>query len=212
MVDKELDLAARLAQAIKAYEASWKPVDSELYDLCRRRAGHDDFADVYTKVAVIGRVYEAGVARAWRGEGDPESEVTGVLIQHADLIQNGLAHFGNRSFDRQAAAWIVELHGHLARAISLRTDGVFLASFVSKYLHFHSPVVPIYDSNAQAAIGRFVDRALAGPIRDALGTLPEWARAYRNFVASFVVLYERAHAETPLKPTVKELDHLLWQK
>lgn len=33
-----------------------------------------DFADVYTKVAMIGRVYEAGVARAWRGEGDPETE------------------------------------------------------------------------------------------------------------------------------------------
>ena len=210
MVDEELDLTARLTQAIKAYEASWKPVDSELYDLCCRRPGHDDFADVYTKVALIGRVYEAGVARAWRGEGDPESEVTRVLIEHADLIKNGLARLGNRSFDRKTAAGIVELHGHLARAISYRTDGVFLASFVSKYLHFHSPVVPIYDSNAQAAIGGFVDWALVGLIRDSLATLPEWARAYRNFVAAFVVLYERAHAETPLKPTVKELDHLLW--
>jgi hypothetical protein len=71
--------------------------------------------------------------------------------------------------------------------------------------------VPIYDSSAQAAIGKFVDRKLVGPIRDALASLPEWARAYRSFVASFVVLYERAYAETPLKPTVKELDHLLWQ-
>jgi hypothetical protein len=157
------------------------------------------------------RVYEAGVARAWRGEGDPESEVTGILIEQADLVQNGLRSLENRSFDQQIAAEIVELHGHIARAISHRTAGVFLASFVSKYLHFHSPVVPIYDSNAQAAIGQFVDWKLADTIRDALTTLPEWARAYRNFVAAFVVLHERAHAETPLKPTVKELDHLLWQ-
>ena len=71
MVDEELDLTARLDQAIKSYEARWKSVDNELYDLCRRRPSHDDFADVYTKVAVIGRVYEAGVARGWRGEGDP---------------------------------------------------------------------------------------------------------------------------------------------
>ena len=70
---------------------------------------------------------------------------------------------------------------------------------------------PIYDSYAQAAIGQLVDRDLVGPIRDALATLPEWARAYRNFVAAFVILYQRAYAETPLKPTVKELDHLLWQ-
>ena len=211
MADHERDLTACLAQAIKSYEAGWKSVDNELYDLCRRRPSHDAFASVYTKVAVIGRVYEAGVARAWRGEGDPESEVTCELIEQADLIRNGLRNLESRSFDQQTAAAIVELHGYIARAISHRTAGVFLASFVSKYLHFHSPMVPIYDSNAQAAIGNFVDSAQVGPIRDALGTVPEWARVYRNFVAAFVVLYQRAHAETPLKPTVKELDHLLWQ-
>ena len=52
---------------------------------------------------------------------------------------------------------------------------------------------------------------MANPIREAMTDLPEWARAYRNFAAAFVVLYERAYAPTPLKPTVKELDHLLWQ-
>jgi len=76
-VDTEVDLTARLARAITSYEAGWKSVDNELYGLCRRRPGHSDFADVYSKVAVIGRVYEAGVARAWRGKGDPESEVPG---------------------------------------------------------------------------------------------------------------------------------------
>ena len=56
------DLAARLREAITSYEARWKPVDSELYDLCRRRASHRDFADVYTKSAIVGRVYQAGCA------------------------------------------------------------------------------------------------------------------------------------------------------
>ncbi len=207
----EPDLAAHLAQAIQSYGASWKPVDGELYALCVRRSSHDDFADVYTKVAMIGRVYEAGVARAWRGTGDPETQVTQTLIEQAYLIRTGLQGLGSRSFERQTAAEIVELHGHIARAISHRTKGVFLASFVSKYLHFHCPIVPIYDSNAQAAIGQYVDQTAVGPIRKAMAQLPEWARAYRNFVAAFVVLHERAHAETPLKPTVKELDHLLWQ-
>jgi hypothetical protein len=211
VVNEELDLTVRLAQAIKNYEAGWKSIDNELYDLCRRRSSHDDFADVYTKVAVIGRVYEAGVARSWRGAGDPEIEVSQALIEQAELIRNGLRRLKNRSFDQQTAADIVELHGHIARAISHRTAGVFLTSFVSKYLHFHSPVVPIYDSNAQAAIGQFVDWDLVGPTRHAMATLPEWARAYRNFVAAFVILYQRAYAETSLTPTVKELDHLLWQ-
>jgi hypothetical protein len=42
---------------------------------------------------------------------------------------------------------------------------------------------------------------LVGPIRDAPAKLPEWARACRNFVAAFVVPYEPAYTETPLKPT-----------
>jgi hypothetical protein len=62
----EPDLRTRLSKAIKSYEVGWKPVDGELYDLCRRRPRHDDFADVYTKVAMIGRVYAAGIARRWR--------------------------------------------------------------------------------------------------------------------------------------------------
>lgn len=207
----ELDLTSRLSQAIKSYEDSWKTVDSELYDLCRRRASHTSFADVYAKVAIIGRVYEAGVARAWRGEGDPETEITRTLTAQADLIGKGLTHLANRPFSRQTAGQIIELHGHLARAVSSRSGSVFLTSFVSKYLHFHCPIVPIFDSNAQASIGRFVDWTQVSPIRDAMTELPGGARAYRNFAAAFTVLHERAITETPLKPTVKELDHLLWQ-
>lgn len=207
----ESGLEAQLAKAIASYAASWAPVDEELYGLCRRRGRHDNFTDVYTKVAMIGRVYEAGVARAWRGEGDPESVISEVLLENADLIKHSLDRLVGRPFDRQTAAQIVELHGHIARAISHRTKGVFLASFVSKYLHFHCPIIPIYDSNAQAAIGRFVDRDLVNPIRDAMAELPEWALVYRNFVAAFVVLHQRAHEETDRKPTVKELDYLLWQ-
>jgi hypothetical protein len=205
------DLAVRLTQAIKNYVVGWKPVDSELYDLCRRRPSNRDFADVYTKVAIIGRVYEAGVARAWRGTGDPETEITQVLMEQAGLIENSLRRLDDRPFGRQTAPEVVELHGHIARAISHRSGKVFLASFVSKYLHFHCPIAPIYDSNAQASISQFVDWDVVTPIRDAMAELPEWARAYRNFVAAFVVLYERAYAETTLKPAVKELDHLLWQ-
>jgi hypothetical protein len=106
---------------------------------------------------------------------------------------------------------IVELHGYIARAISYRTEDVFLASFVFKYLHFHCPIVPIYDSRAQAAIGRYVDQKVVRPIRQAMIQLAEWAWVYRNFVAALVVLYKRADAETTPGPSVKELDHLLWQ-
>ena|SRR5690348_1781166 len=206
------DLSVRLAEAIRNYEASWKPVDSELYDLCRRRASHRDRADVYTKVAMIGRVYEAGVARAWRGDGDPETEIRDVLIERADLIERGLERLKDRAFGRPQAAGIVELHGHIARAISLRTKDRFLTSFVSKYLHFHCPIVPIYDSNARTAIGQLVHQDVVTEVRETMAGMADWATAYRDFVAAFVALYERANTETAQRPSVKELDHLLWQQ
>jgi len=166
--NEELDLTGRLTEAISSYEARWKTVDKELYDLCHRRPSLDDFADVYTKVAIIGRVYEAGVARAWRGKGDPESEITHVLIEQADLIQKGLQRLENRSFDQQAAADIVELHGHVARAISHRTAGVFLASFVSKYLHGYKrknpPLRPRMSPARRAVICRRDGRASYPPL------------------------------------------------
>lgn len=60
-------------------------VDDELYELCRRRGRHDDFNDVYPKVAIVGRVYMAGVSRAWGGERDPdhdpETETARALIE-----------------------------------------------------------------------------------------------------------------------------------
>jgi hypothetical protein len=40
-----------LARASENYRATWQPVDSELYNLCRRRPRQQAFADVYTKVA-----------------------------------------------------------------------------------------------------------------------------------------------------------------
>lgn len=210
---RDHDLTVPLSRAIDAYNGGWRTVDEELYALCRRRNGPRDFADAYAKVAVIGRVYAAGVARSWNGSGDAETETAKVLAdaEVAELIQDRLQRIGDHPFDRCRARQIVELHGHVTRAISRRSGNVFLTSFVSKYLHFHCPIVPIYDSNAQSAVGTFVERRRVNGVRKELVDLPESVWAYRNFVAAFVVLHERAYAETTLQPSVKEIDHLLWQ-
>jgi hypothetical protein len=205
------DLKAALKRAIENYEATWQQVDTELYDLCLRRPSHRTFADVYTKVAMIGRVYEAGIARAVRVSGNREAAVARGLIEQADLIDKTLDALEGKQFDRATAAQIVELHGRVTRGLEPCAGGVWLTSFVSKYLHFHCPLVPIYDSIAAGAIGRFVDWGAVYQVRVSLLDLPDWSRAYRNYVAAFVVLYERALAETPLQPNVRDVDYLLWQ-
>lgn len=204
-------LAAQLSGAIERYQATWQPVDSELYSLCRRRPGQRSFADVFAKVAIIGRVYEAGIARSSQAPGDREAAIARGLAEHADLIEPALGNLAGRRFDRESAAEIVELHGHVCRALLPATSGTWQQSFVSKYLHFHCDIIAIYDSRAQEAIGRHVNWDAVTPVREALGSLPEWARYYRNFTAAFIVLYERVTAETSLHVTVKEIDHLLWE-
>jgi hypothetical protein len=199
-----------LTRAIDNYRVTWQPVDAELYDLCRRRPSQRSFADVYTKVAIIGRVYAAGLSRSSRADADAEAEVTRGLIGLADLIEQSLGNLAGRQFDRVTAAQIVELHGRVTRGLLPHTGETWQQSFVSKYLHFHCDLVPIYDSNAQGAIGRFVNWRLVGPVRDSMAEAPDWARAYRNFVAAFIVLCDRINAETSLTASVKETDHLLW--
>jgi hypothetical protein len=201
-----------LAAAIKNYSDGWQNVDEELYGLCRKRPSQATRADVFTKVAIIGRVYEAGIPRSFQAPGDNEMTVVHGLTEQADLIRDGLQALGGSAFNRQSAGALIELHGRITRKLAEHTADAWLSSFVSKYLHFHCPIVPIYDSNASGSVGRFVDRSTITDVRNWMTTLPGWATAYRNFVAAFVVLYERAWTVTPLQPTVKHVDHLLWRK
>jgi hypothetical protein len=209
------DLGVRLDRAIRQYRTGWQPVDVELYDLCRRRASHGQKSDVYTKVTMIERVYKAGIIRSFRGVGDAETIVADGLIAQADLLEKQLALLKDRPFDQQTAHEIVDLHGRITKSLAEWTGNVWLTSFVSKYLHFHRPIVPIYDGNAAGSIGSFVSYPVhqrqVTSLRESMRQLPVTAGYYRNFVAAFVVLYERAWAETSLAPTVKEVDYLLWQ-
>ena len=205
------DFETRLASAIRHYRATWQPVDSELYDLCSRRLSQRNYADVFSKVAIIGRVYEAGLPRAWRGGGDPETEAAHYLISKADFIDQRLQKLEGRPFDRSSLVEIIGFHGTLTRGLSSLTGDFWLTSFVSKYLHFHCPIVPIFDSQADKNRRLEVDRTTAVRLRNAIAKPEDQADAYYRFAIAFMALYERAHVQTSLQPTVKEIDHLLWR-
>ena len=207
----EPDLASSLARAIENYRATWQPVDSELYDLCRRRPSQRAFADVYAKVAIIGRIYAAGISRTVRVGGDPEAAVARGLMQQAALIDEMLYALADSQLDEASAGQIIELHARVARGLLPYTGGIWQQSFVSKYLHFHCDLVPVYDSRAEAAIGRFVNWPTVYGVRESIGRPADWLTSYYNFATAFVVLHERAAFTTAIKPTVKELDYLLWQ-
>ncbi len=208
---QRIDLAAELACAVASYRSAWQAVDSELYQLCRSRLSQRNFVDVYAKVVVIGRVYAAGISRSSRALGDREAEVARGLIEVADLIEESLGELTGGEFDRATAVEVVRLHGSVTRSLLSRTGDVWLTSFVSKYLHFHCDIFPIYDSRAAKTIGRFVSWPVVSSVRAAIAEPADWDRAYYNFVAAFLVLQERIDTETSISPTVKETDHLLWR-
>jgi hypothetical protein len=208
---QDSDLTTRLTQAIKRYEAGWKPVDTELYDLCRRRAHHDDFADVYTKVATIGRIYAAGISRSSKADGDREAIVAKGLVSVGAVIRNQLADIAEGELDRSTFIQILRLHARVCQELLTYTGNTWQQSFVSKYLHFHCPMVPIFDSRAEGAIGHYVDWPTVYALRTTTSRQRGWPIRYYNFATAFMVLYEQAHAKTDFKPSVKELDYLLWQ-
>jgi hypothetical protein len=209
------DLSRRLGRAIESYEVGWKSVDEELHELFRRRPSHRDYSDVYTKVVMIERVYRAGVLRAFKGDAKAKAEITVAreLVAQADVLEGHLAALADQTLNRKTALQIVELHGWITASLAPSAGDVWLTSFVSKYLHFHCPIVPVYDSKAAGSVGGFVksptDQQSVTALRRSLGHLRPSSRAYRSFVPSFVALYQRARAETSPEPSVKEVDYML---
>jgi hypothetical protein len=67
---------------------------------------------------------------------------------------------------------------------------------MSKYLHFHGELVPIFDSRAELSIGGLIDWTSVHRIREAIGRPSDWLTRYYNFATAFVALSERIATET----------------
>ena len=208
------ELSDWLSEAWKDHQGTWAVVDHELYDLCARK-GHDRLEDVYAKVAIINRVYAAGIARsvAARGSEDAELLVSRLLVDCRDQLSECLAHLEQvEELTSVSMVAIVAAHGSLTRRLASEIGGVNLCSFLSKYLHFHCPSVPIYDSRVaehiagvlghQVPRGTRTDRLLPRP--------PIYDPSYYWYTGRFLKLWELVQESTP-GATVKMLDHALWR-
>jgi hypothetical protein len=208
------ELSDWLAEAWSDYQSSWAVVDQELYDLCRRK-NHDRLEDVYAKVSIINRVYMAGLARSIQGSEDLDAELTvgRLLLEHEHEVSSQVRSL--QSIDdltAETVGAIVEAHGTITRQLAPRLGGVKLSSFISKYLHFHCPMVPIYDSRAaehivealgdDVPLGTRTDTLLLPP--------PTYDPNYYWYAGRFLKLWELARDATP-SVTVKMLDHALWR-
>lgn len=201
-------LVADFMAAKRDYEGRWREVDRVLYDVAAER-GHGDMDDVYTKVVLVNRVYAAGLSRSSRGPGDPETDVAHGLVSISDELGSRLASLADRPLNAALVTDIVGLHHAVAKSLLGFTGDRWMTSFVSKYLHFHAPCVPIFDDRAVAAVAKYA--ATCGDRHYLVE--PEWrVAAYWNFVRRFYDLYACVErSEMGEQVTVKLVDHMLWR-
>lgn len=203
-----------LLEAWDDYQATWAVVDHELYDLCSRK-GHDRFEDVYAKVAIINRVYMAGISRsiAATDDADAELQVSRLLVKDRDEVSAGLQQLqAINNLTAVSMVTIVEVHGAITRRLAGDLGATNLCSFVSKYLHFHCPTVPIYDSRVAEhiveALGAVVPR---GTHTEKLLERPAiFDSSYYWYAGRFLKLWRLLQGSMP-GATVKMLDHALWR-
>lgn len=203
-----------LAEAWDDYRRTWSVVDDELHDLCARK-GHERHDDVYAKVAIINRVYNAGISRSVRGteSGDAELRVSQLLADCHGAFSADLDRI--RAFDdltSDSMATIVAAHGAITQSLARGLDATNLCSFVSKYLHFHCPIVPIYDSRVAETVAEILaDVVPKGTRTQRLLERPAvYDPSYYWYAGRFLTLWQLARDAAP-DATVKMLDHALWR-
>lgn len=202
--------------AVRNYEDEWSLLDSALYRICREHPDHSP-ASLHAKLWLVGRTYAAGIERHVSSKATEfEHRPGGSLLRVAELIlakrkelNKILSNLRDLSepLDRSTLGTIVKLHGQFVKMLKeITRDGHSARTFVSKYMHFHNEVVPIYDNIAGYNIRRlgWVTRPLS---RVVMATDDDDVE-YCDYINRFYDLYRLIQSKNlPLK--VKYLDKYL---
>jgi hypothetical protein len=204
----------KLDERAGGFERDWGAVDEVLYRLCREHPDHTDRRWTTAKVALIGRAYSAGLERR---VSPPEGQQAIVVIaDYCELHGAGIdeiirpLHPIEEPLSLDDLVTIVAVHGRLTELlVGVTTDGKSPRSFVSKYLHFHNPTVPIYDSYALAGAVRAVRWNASLIPFDCPPGGDQGADGYYRFCVRFWRLLE-ACRKAGREVTAKSLDGYLW--
>jgi hypothetical protein len=193
------------------YASQWSIIYDTLRSLCRKYPGHASRSSVAAKVWIIGRTYATQIERRVESDGSQGSsldQVVTLIHANAEVIDGWIAHLPDAdeaALDDGFIPGCVHAHGALVEILKTITKGKAPRSFASKYLHFHRPIVPIYDSVASAVLSKIVRWRAGfdcGPLRDPEDT------AYREFLMHLRQLNGLAIA-SGLQPSVRALDWYL---
>ena len=110
--------------------------------------------------------YATGIERQITSDGyqgDSMSKLVKWLVDHAidvDVLVDKLLALCS-PLTSKSLATIIEVHGQFVRVLSgIVRRNETPRSFASKYLHFHCPLVPVYDS----VVAKIIPRLVAGKV------------------------------------------------
>jgi hypothetical protein len=125
--------------------------DRTLYELCRQEPLHNALSAVNAKALLIGRGFATGIERHIKssgGQGSSMGQLAAHLHKNSTLVDGIISRLSKfqEPLDLDALPVVVREHGKFCKLLAkISRNGNLPASFASKYLHFHCPVVPIYD-------------------------------------------------------------------
>lgn len=194
------------------YAKRWSLTYQTLRSLCHDHPGHRSERDVAAKVWLIGRAYATQIERNVKsqgGQGSSLDQVVSLIHNKGSEIDDWLAELPDEdeiALTDELILRCIRIHGRLVRLLETIThDRRSPRSFASKYLHFHRPVVPVYDSVASWALGKLVHWKQAFDC-DAFGESEDVI--YRQFLMHLRQLQGQAHRAS-VRPSVRALDWYL---
>jgi hypothetical protein len=200
-----------LDDAAAAFDEDWGAVDEVLYEFCHAHPGHASRREVSAKIALIDRTYAAGAERCVTPAKGQQALtiIAEKVMANGPLIDDIVSRLAlvREPLSAVSMSEIVAAHGRLTALLKVVTGKRTPRSFAAKYLHFHCPRVPIYDSYTASGLVRLVrwDEQTIPFARPAEGDAEYW-----EFCVRFLRLHDACRA-AGLRLSVKNLDSYLWQ-
>ena len=197
--------------ACRDYAEKWQALDQTLYRLCQKHPDHSTWASVAAKVWIIGRTYATGIERKIRSKGIQGSSLTQLtehILANRGRVESIFSRLEGISgpLTLEKLKLIVVQHGKFMRLLQPKLRRKQSPrSFVSKYMHFCCPLVPLYDTLAVKALQHLY------PWQDSFKVFdlpPEADEEYGWHVMRFWQLHQDALRKSR-RVTVKLLDFYL---
>lgn len=176
----------------------WIALDRPILTTCNDHPSHTDYCEVYAKVALVNRIYNAQLGRGKRRKYEAEDRVANALFK-SDIDRFIEPLLSLSGLSEPVLPKVIDCHKQLVKVVR-RGAGNDAVSFSSKYLSFHSPrVFPIFDSRAVKTA-----RQILNGISSFRG-YGSFEKHCRRILALMDLL-----AQEKIEPSLKMIDYVLY--